>query len=239
MRNVAHIEKTHHHRDLAEPFARARDRGFDGVEIVIGRGATCELLGDPEDCHAIRETARRCGIEVLSALLDDDPAVRIGAADDWERSENVGLVRAVVQRCRRLNPRIVRLVPAVVRTEPDRAGQPYQDALNRTCASLEALRGDFERSGVIAGVMPCHHGFLLSPPEFRELLDRVNSPLVGAALDYAACVRVGDPADWISTLQHRLAAMVIDTPAPDDAVVEALRDLRFDGLLIYTGRWIG
>jgi sugar phosphate isomerase/epimerase len=85
--------------------------------------------------------------------------------------------------------------------------------------------------------MPCHHGFLLSPPEFRELIDRVNSPVVGAALDWSTCAGFGDPADWIATLQHRLAALSIDAVAPtwNGTLLPALRDAGFDGMLIHTG----
>ena|GEM_PF-2989678 len=238
---VAHIEGTRSQRELPELFVRAREAGFDGVEIVIGRGRTCDLSEPEESCREIAVEADRCGTRVRSALLADDPAVRIGDANPESAgggSRVLEQVRAVVQRCRWLGAPTLRLIPAEVgpHSEPY-GGRSYQDALNRTCHSLEALRADFERCGVVAGVMPCRHRFLLSPPEFRELIDRVNSPMIAAAVNWAACARVGDPADWITTLQRRLAAVSIDAAARRDLADagRALRDIRFDGLLIHVG----
>ena len=237
---VAHIERTHRRRELPELFIRVREAGFDGVEVVVGAGCTCELSESEEDCHALTREAERSGIPVRSALLADDPAVRLGVANERERLRSIEAVRAVVRRCRWLGVRTLRLIPAVAGVGPDGNGLSYQETLNQTWRSLEALRGDFERCGVVAGVMPCHHRFLLSPPEFRELIDRVNSSLVGAALDWDVCARIGSPADWITTLQHRLAAVSLGAAAWNMAVgdqtwLRALRDIRFDGLLICPG----
>ena len=263
---VAHIEEIHSRRELPGVFARTREAGFDGVEIVIGRGRTCDLSEPEENCREIALEADRCGSRVQSAVLADDPAVCISHTIPESAgggSRVLEQVRAVVQRCRWLGAQTLRLTPAGAGPHSGPyGGQSYQDALNQTCSNLEALHADFERCGVVAGVVPCHHRFLLSPPEFRELIDRVNSPMIGAALDWTACAQVGDPADWITTLQRRLAAVTIDAAAwrdlaaangrvrcadraeenaaalPDRSAqrtLRALRDIRFDGLLICLG----
>ncbi len=238
MRIVAHIERTRRVAELPELFARARQAGFDGVELVIGDGCTCELSSSEKDCRALARQAEQFGTGVRSVLLADDPAVRLAVANPEERARNVETVRGVVQHCRWLGAGVLRLVPAALGAESQGMEASYQEALNHTYDSLEMLRVDFERGGVVAGMMPCHHRFLLSPPEFRELLDRLNSPWIGAALDWTACAEFGAPADWVSTLQHRLAAVRWDDPAarlePAGAatVRDALRDLRADGILI-------
>ena len=237
---VAHLEQTYRRQGLADCFVRAREAGFDGVELVIGPGCTCELSEPEASCRALAHQANQCGTRVHSVLLADDPEVRIGAAGADRRSESCAHVRAALHRCRWLGAQTLRLIPAKVGTGAEGAGHAYQDALNDTCLSLETLRIDFERCGVVVGVMPCHHRFLLSPPEFRELIDRVNSPLVAAALDWTACALVGEPADWIRTLRRRLAAVSIEAnvlrgSADSDALLKPLREVRFDGPLILIG----
>ncbi len=237
---VAHIGRTHRRRELPELFTQACEAGYDGVEVVVGAGCTCELSESEENCRALAHEAERVGTPMRSTLLADDPTVRLGVVNEQERLRNIEAVRAVARRCRWLGVRTLRLVPAVAGTGPDAIGPSYQEALNQTWCSLEALRSDFERCGVVAGVTPCHHHFLLSPPEFRELIDQANSPLVGGALDWDVCARIGSPADWITTLQHRLVAISLGAAAWNEAVgdqtwLRALRDIRFDGLLICPG----
>ena len=234
---VAHIEGTHSQRELPDLFARARETGYDGVELGIGTGCTCELSEPEENCRAIAHQAQQCGTQVRSALLADSAAVRLGTT-------NHEPVRSAVRRCRWLGAESLRLIPAAVGAAPDGTGRTYQDALNETYSGLEAVHVDFERCGVVAGIVPCRHRFLLSPPEFRELIDRVNSPLIGAALDYGACARIGEPTDWITTLQHRLAAVSIEAGTRgkvtgDEPLSRVLRDIGFSGLLIHIGGTAG
>ncbi|MCP4592129.1 MAG: TIM barrel protein [bacterium] len=225
---------------LPERLAEVRAAGFDGVEIVLGAGGVVEPNAPEEACRALAEQAERYGLRVGSVLLADSPQTHTGSADGKRCHRALEKVRDILHRCAWLGARVVRWVPANLGIPAADGGacdeaSSYQESLNATYLSLETLRLDCERSGVVAGVIPCHHGFLLSPPEFRELIDRVNSPLLAAALDCSACGRVGDPVDWIFTLQHRLAAVVVEAGAGSAGVRRALREVRFDGSLILTG----
>ncbi|MFH0983726.1 MAG: TIM barrel protein [Planctomycetota bacterium] len=204
---IAHLDQPHRREEWPKLFAQARAAGFDGVEVVIGDGYACAWSEPEEAYRTLAQEADRCGTPVRSVFLADDPAVRIGIADDAQRAQNLERVRAGIERCRWLGAALLRWIPGAVGPTGDGQAPSYQDALNYTCFGIEALRADFERCGVAAGLIPCYHRFLLSPPEFRELIDRLNSPRIDAALDYAACAQVGEPADWIATLQHRLAAV--------------------------------
>jgi len=83
----------------------------------------------------------------------------------------------------------------------------YQDALNFAYQLLRAARFEAEAAGVVVAVEAAHDGCLLSPVELRELIDAVNSWVVGACLDVDRVRTVGEPIDWLTTLTHRVKAV--------------------------------
>jgi sugar phosphate isomerase/epimerase len=233
MLNVIHLAEARRPADLPECFARIREAGHDGIELELKAGTSEGWLASEDACRTVAREAHEQGTCVRSVLLADAPEVPSAAADADQRSLALETVRSAIQRCHWLGATLLRWVPAAVSGGPDVAHVRYQDALNRTSEALEILRPDLERHGVVVALIPCRYGFLLSPPELRELLERANSPMVGAALDVAACARVGDPLDWIETLHGHLRAVDLgESSAGDETVVPALRQMRFAGLII-------
>jgi L-ribulose-5-phosphate 3-epimerase len=126
----------------------------------------------------------------------DDPAIRLRAHD---------LTLAMLDRAAWLGTDAILVVPAVV----GRWDQPvpevaYQDALNRTFEALHDLAPEAEQCGVVIAIENVWNRFLLSPVEMVELLDRVNSPWVGAYFDVGNVMAIGYPQDWIATLGRRI-----------------------------------
>ena len=231
---AAQLEKTHNRDRLGELLEAARDAGFAGVELTVDPSRADELLESEDQTREIARQADRYGVDVLSVALTDSPAAYLGNAEPPQDREILERLRSIIRHSAWLGARCLRLIPAIVGESSDSRHCFYQDALNRTCLNLERLRPELERRGVVGAVVPCHHGFLLSPPEFREMIDLVNSSAVGAALDVAACAAVGDPADWITTMQHRLVALVVNTPDLAAELSPALAEIRFGGLIVLT-----
>ena len=233
MLNVIHLAETRRPADLPECLARIRKAGHDGIELKLEAGTSEASFGSADACRAVAREAHEQGTCVRSVLLADVSAVAIASADADERSRAIETVRSAIQRCHWLGATLLRWVPAAVSGGPDVAHVRYQDALNRTSEALETLRPDLERHGVVVALIPCRYGFLLSPPELRELLERANSPMVGAALDVAACARVGNPLDWIETLNCHLRSVDLgDSSSADPVLMRTLTATRFAGLLI-------
>lgn len=123
-------------------------------------------------------------------VADDDAARREGAASDLMR-----LVRSAGE----LGAPRVSFPAALV--QPGAGGAvAYQDALNRTHDLLISLAREAEVCGVAVCVQVARFGFLMSPPEARELLDGACSHAVGADVSVFDRCDQADWRDWLTTL---------------------------------------
>ena len=104
----------------------------------------------------------------------------------------------------------------------------YQDQLNFAFQILHRLRFAAERNGVALAVEGAAGGGLLSPVELREIIDEANSASVGVCIDVDQIAPIGSPADWITTLGHRVR--VVRFRRADTAVdaLDALARIGFD-----------
>ena len=124
----------------------------------------------------------------------------------------------------------------------------YADAYARAKDALVRLAPEAEARGVVIGVENVWNNFLLSPLEMARFLDEIASPFVRAYFDMGNVVRLGEPADWIRTLNTRIARVHVkdfkrsvdtiagfcdllagDTDFP--AALRALREVGYDGPL--------
>jgi hypothetical protein len=83
----------------------------------------------------------------------------------------------------------------------------YADALNQTFSLVRQIIPDLERAGVMLCLPVAQQGFLVSPPELRDLIDRMGSSWVGA--DVMSAPRCDRAAwhDWLTTLGPRVGVV--------------------------------
>jgi len=153
-----------------------------------------------------------------------------------------------------LGAEAILIVPAVVGRWNSKDPQvSYADALHRTHDALRRLVPEAEARGVGLAMENVWNRFLLSPIEWRDLVDRVNSPYVGVYFDVGNVMPFGYPQDWITILGHRILRMHFKdydlsksgtdgfVPVGDGdvnwaAVVAALSDAQYDGPIIHEGK---
>jgi L-ribulose-5-phosphate 3-epimerase len=238
-------------RRMAESAALA---GFEAVELTMGLEGLLTTLTPDDQCRQIARVFQDAGLKIASlatALFwrvnygDPDPAVRQQAKD---------LTRTGLEKAAALGTDALLVVPAVVGTWNEPAPQVgYADALVRSFEMLGQLREDAEDRGVHIAIENVPSRFLLSPVEMRDLIDRVNSPWVGAYFDVGNAVAFGYPQDWISVLGRRivrvhakdcdlnrgalegLACPLEEGSVNWPAVIAALRAARYEGPLTYEG----
>ena len=118
----------------------------------------------------------------------------------------------------------------------------YETALNHVFQGMMEVAEQAEKRGVKIAVRAAGDGFLLSPVETRNFVDRLNSPAIGVAFNLSDVARFGCPVDWLRCLGYRLLGVflgageessgegrVIDTAK----ICEALNEVRYEGPVIY------
>ena len=109
-----------------------------------------------------------------------------------------------------------------------------------------------EQRGVTIALENVWNGFLLSPVEMADLIDRINSPWIGAYFDVGNILKFGTPEDWIRTLGRRMVRVHVkdfkvavgtsagfvppgDGDADWPAIITAMKEVGYDGPLTCEG----
>jgi len=242
-------------KDLsAEQIAQTvKQAGFDAVELTVDESGLLTPDSTEQSCRQVAETFKSAGVKIASLATglfwkfnyaDPDPAVR-------QRAEDLTL--HMLDMAAWLGTDAILVVPAVVgRWNSPSPTVRYADALARTTEALHRLAGEAESRGVCIALENVWNRFLLSPVEFADLIDRANSPYVGAYLDVGNVMAFGYPEDWIATLGKRIVRIHIkdyDLSQPGaagfcplgagsvnwQAVVAALKEVGYDGPLTFEG----
>jgi L-ribulose-5-phosphate 3-epimerase len=237
----------------AEQVAAAARAGLGGIELVLGEAGPLSFDTPEEEFRRLAEQAAALGLRITSLATDVFWRINYGVPDRTERGRAMDLTLRMLDRAAAARAGAILVVPAVVgRANEPRRRVAYADALTRAYQALKALRFEAEERGVVIAIENVWNRFLLSPVEMVELIDRVNSPCVGAYLDIGNVLAHGYPEDWIEQLGRRIARVHVkdyDLQRPGAAgfcplgegsvdwpgVIAALRTAGYSGPLTYEG----
>lgn len=238
----------------AQQLAVAKAAGFDGVELILSANGALGYDTPVEEFQRLREEAAAQQIEIVGLASADWFDVNYAAPGAADRALAQGRTRAMLLRAAACGAGAVLVIPGVIGKASEPRGRvSYADALRYAHAALSELRHLAEDCGVTLALENAWTRFLYSPVELTELIDRVNSPCVGAYLDVGNVMAFGDPLDWIQTLGARLARVHVkdyDVTRPGwtgfcplgegsvdwPAVLAALRAQGYGGPLTFDGR---
>jgi L-ribulose-5-phosphate 3-epimerase len=238
---------------VAEMARAAAAAGFEAIELVLADQAELTFDSPAAQCSAAAQSVRDQGLEVASLASGVFWETHFGSPDPNVRTKARDLVLAGLDRAAWLGAPVLLVVPAVVgRADSPEPITSYADALARSFEALHELSFEAEDRGVAIAIENVWNKFLLSPIEFRELIDRVNSPWVGAYLDVGNVLAFGYPQDWIATLGGRILRVHVkdyrlgargaggfcqlgDGDVDWPAVMAALVRYGYDGPLTYEG----
>lgn len=237
----------------ADQIHAAADAGFTGIELTLALDGSLTPDTPETECQAWAAMAADRGLDIAGLASAVFWQTNFAAPDPATRQAAFDLTRRMLELAAALGSESILVVPAVVgeHLEP-RPRVTYADALRYTLDALNDLRYEAESHDVTIGVENVWNRFLLSPIEFADLLDAVNSPHVAAYFDTANVLPFGYPQDWIATLGHRVHrvhAKDFKLGSPDDrgfcplgegdvdwpAVLAALRQVGYAGPLTYEG----
>jgi len=185
---------------LEEAFAQAKRAGCDHIEVNLAKEGELSLASGESEVRALAEAARSAGVEISSlstglywenSPTSNDPGVRRRAGE---------VVRQQLAAASWLGVDCILVVPGAVTPEVG-----YETAYGRARDFLAESLPAAREAGVAIGVENVWNRFLLSPLEFRALLDGLNDPEhVGAYFDAGNILAYGYPQDWIRTLGPRI-----------------------------------
>lgn len=189
-----------------EQLAAAVAAGFQGVELVIGESEALTFSTPAERFASLARRAVDLELQIVSLASADFWSVNYADPDQRRRLLARDMTLRMLECAAIMQAPAILVVPAVVGLpEESRARVPYADALARAADVLCGLRFEAEAFGVTIAVENVLNRFLLSPVEFADFIDRIDSCRVGAYLDVGNIVPIGDPQDWILTLGYRIA----------------------------------
>jgi hexulose-6-phosphate isomerase len=194
-------------RTPAELFQSARELGFEGVEVSIADkgfplSRQVSFSTPPEEAARVREAADAAGIKLASVASGFGWDLPITTSDEELRRKAVETTKAAIQMTSYLGIDAILLVPGGVGAEfiSGFKGEPYDAAYENAIKSLKEIAPVAEEYGVSVGVENVWNKFLLSPLEFRNFLQEVNSPRVGCYFDVGNVVLTGYPEQWVRIL---------------------------------------
>ena len=233
-----------------ETAARA---GFSGIEPVIGEREALTFSTPASVFTDLARCAADLNLPIVSLATGDFWDASYGDASPEKRQKARDMTMVMLDRAVDLGAPAILVVPAVVGLPDEPRGRvTYADALSRSMEELHCLRHEAAARDVTIGIENVPNRFLLSPVEFADFIDRVNSGYVGVYLDVGNVLPIGYPEDWITTLGHRIRCVHVkecdltqpgcaERPALGEGSVDwpgvmtALRKVGYDGAMTYEG----
>jgi hexulose-6-phosphate isomerase len=214
-------------------FAWAREAGFDGLELTMNE--------EPMDTATLRQQAKDEGIELYSLATGLYWTYPLTANDPNTRAKAEDIAKRQFDTAADLGCTDILVVPGAVSVDV-----PYDTAYDRAIEAVNRLAKHAESAKVTIGLEYVWNNFLLSPLEYRDFIDKINSDYVKAYFDAGNVAHNGFPTHWVNILGHRICQVHIKDFRRDignitgfcpllegdinlPAVVEALRGIGYDG----------
>ena len=168
--------------------------GYDGVELWLGDVPWFQMTTTDADVRELRRKVERAGLVVSNVSTGLHWASPLSARDPKLRAQAERIVERQIETAVLLGTDAILVVAGLVTVEV-----PYHEVYQRCVDALKSLGEKAQRAGVRIGCENCNseQRFLLSPREFQQFLNDVNSPAVGIHLDVGNIHDTGFAEQWI------------------------------------------
>jgi L-ribulose-5-phosphate 3-epimerase len=175
--------------------------GYDGIELWLGDMPWFQMSATDADVRELRRKIESAGLVVSNVSTGLHWHSPVSARDPQVRAQATRIVEREIETAVLLGADAVLLVAGLVTEEV-----PYNEVYQRSVEALKALGQTAARANVRIGCENCNseQRFLLSPREFSQFLNDVNSPAVGLHLDVGNIHDTGFPEQWIELLGSRI-----------------------------------
>lgn len=234
---------------LKDSFALAKDAGFEGVEVALDEDAGEITLSTTDaELQLIKQQAKDAGIQLYSVASGLYWKYWLCSDDAAEQQKAKDIVKKQLDVAAALDCESILVIPGCVNADFAAPGRvmDYAEAYNRSQEALQELKEYAESRKVEIGLENVWNKFLLSPLEFRDFIDKLDSPFVGSYLDIGNMLSTGYPEQWVKILGDRIKKIhfkdyrmdagglhgFVDLLAGDvnyPAVIAALNEIGYEG----------
>ena len=175
--------------------------GYDGIELWLGDMPWFQMSTSDGDVRELRRKVENAGLVVSNVSTGLHWASPLSARDPEVRARAAHIVQRQIETAVLLGTDAILVVAGLVTDEV-----AYNEVYQRCVDALKPLGETAARAGVRIGCENCNseQRFLLSPREFRQFLDDVNSPAVGLHLDVGNIHDTGFAEQWIEIHGSRI-----------------------------------
>jgi hexulose-6-phosphate isomerase len=168
--------------------------GYDGIELWLGDVPWFQLTTGDAEVRELRQKVENAGLVVSNVSTGLHWASPLSARDPQIRAQALRIVERQIETAQLLGTDAILVVAGLVTDEV-----AYTEVYQRCVEALRSLAPTAARARVRIGCENCNseQRFLLSPREFQQFLDDVNSPAVGIHLDVGNIHDTGFAEQWI------------------------------------------
>lgn len=184
-------------KDQASVAARLNEMkslGFDGIE-----GASPGI----SDVKAFRAAIEETGVPVHGVVDMVHWQERLSSPDPASRDKGRAALEQAIRDSFAIGGSSVLLVPGRV-TGPE---ENHDHVWQRSIVEIRKVLPLASRLGIHVLIENVWNGFCENPQQFRDYIDEINSPWVGAYFDIGNCRKFGPAEDWIRTLGRRIVKL--------------------------------
>ncbi len=212
-----------------EVFGKAKEIGFDGVEVCIGTNYREHPLWSESGVDQIRAVSEEVDIETPALSPGGFTAYTFAHPDDATRDEGIAMLQHLSAVCPKLGAKVI-LVPFFGNGKIE----PEHIMLPRFIDGIKAAAATAAQHDVCLALEST-----LSADEHQQILDQVDSSAVGVYYDMGNATGLGyDAATEIRQLGKAIAQMHIKDTGRNHAgegevdfpaVIEATHAIGYDG----------
>ena len=194
--------------------------GFEGIELVVSAKDEINMTTPDEEIIAIGEYAKSKGIAIPSIATGLYWQYSFTSEREDIREKAMKVAYRQIDVAHLLGSESVLICPGIVGCDftpaqvvPDAGDMEYyaggevvdyEVAYDRCLDCMKKLAVYAEKKKVTLGIENIWNRFLLSPLEFRDFIDKINSPYVGVHFDVGNVLLTGYPEHWIRILGKRI-----------------------------------
>ena len=168
--------------------------GFDGIE-----GASPGVA----DIKALREAVAEVDLPVHGVVDMVHWRDRLSSPDAATRDRGRTALEQAIKDSHAIGGSSVLLVPGRVTGEDEN----HDHVWKRSIVEIRKVLPLASRLGIHVLIENVWNGFCESPEPFRDYIDEINSPWVGAYFDIGNCRKFGPAENWVRTLGRRIVKL--------------------------------